>query len=85
MKSVTVYMRDLCSYSARAMKLLKAKNVPFETINAGMSVELKAEMVRRANGGATYPQIFIGDLHIGGCDEMVALEKSGKLDALLKD
>ena len=48
-----------------------------------MAAEKRREMIQRANGGSTYPQIFVGDIHIGGCDDMFALERAGKLDALL--
>ena len=65
------------------MSLLKSKNVNFNEIDAGMDVQKKAEMVERSGGGRTFPQIFIGDKHIGGCDDMMALEQSGELDSLL--
>ena len=73
----------MCGYCARAVSLLKKKGVAFNEIDAGFNREKRAEMVQRANGGSTFPQIFIGDDHIGGCDEMMALERAGKLDALL--
>lgn len=84
MADVTIYTRQFCPYCSRAVALLKEKNVAFEEIDAGMDAEKKAEMVERANGGRTFPQIFIGDQHIGGCDDMMALEKSGKLDTMLE-
>ena len=83
MKTVTIYTRSFCPYCTRAVSLLKSKDVSFEQIDAGMNAERKREMVQRANGARTFPQIFIGDDHIGGCDEMMALERAGKLDALL--
>ena len=55
----------------------------FNEINATGNRELRKEMIERANGGSTFPQIFIGDTHVGGCDELYALEEHGKLDALL--
>ena len=55
----------------------------FEEIDAGMSPEKKAEMIQRSNGGRTFPQIFVGEHHIGGCDDMMALERAGKLDPML--
>ena len=85
MKNVTIYTRSFCGFCMRAVSLLKKKNVNFKEINAGMNAKLKAEMVRRSNGGTTFPQIFIGEQHIGGCDEMMALERAGKLDALLEE
>lgn len=83
MKKVTIYTRPMCPYCWRATALLKDKRAKFEEINAGFNAKLRAEMIKRSNGGSTYPQIFIGDQHIGGCDEMMALEKAGKLDAML--
>lgn len=83
MAQVTIYTRPMCGYCARAVSLLKKKGVAFNEIDAGFNREKRAEMVQRANGGSTFPQIFIGDDHIGGCDEMMALERAGKLDALL--
>ncbi len=83
MKSVTIYTSPMCPYCWRAVSLLKKKKVSFKEINVGMNAKLRAEMVQRANGGTSVPQIFIGDRHIGGCDDMMALEHSGKLDGLL--
>ena len=83
MAKVTIYTRAFCPYCSRAGSLLKEKQVAFEEIDAGMNAEKKAEMVQRANGGRTFPQIFIGAHHIGGCDEMMALERAGKLDPML--
>lgn len=83
MKSVTIYTRAFCPYCVRAIMLLKKKSVNFKKIDAGMNAQLRREMIQRANGGSTYPQIFIDELHIGGCDEMMSLERAGKLDALL--
>lgn len=83
MPAVTVYYRDFCPYCTRAMTLLRKKGVKFNKINAGMSAKKKQEMIERSNGGRTFPQIFIGEQHIGGCDDMMALERAGKLDGLL--
>ncbi|WP_300528307.1 glutaredoxin 3 [Maricaulis sp.] len=83
MAQVTIYTRPMCGYCARAVSLLKKKGVAFNEIDAGFSREKRAEMVQRSNGGNTFPQIFINDDHIGGCDDMMALERAGKLDALL--
>ncbi|PHR92867.1 MAG: glutaredoxin 3 [Robiginitomaculum sp.] len=83
MKSVTIYTRAFCPYCVRAIMLLKKKSVNFKKIDAGMNAQLRREMIQRANGGSSYPQIFIDQMHIGGCDEMMALERAGKLDALL--
>ncbi|HBQ48012.1 MAG TPA: glutaredoxin 3 [Hyphomonas atlantica] len=84
MAEVTIYTRQFCPYCTRAVSLLKSKNVEFNEIDAGMDAQKKAEMVERSGGGRTFPQIFIGDQHIGGCDDMMALERSGKLDPLLQ-
>lgn len=83
MAHVTIYTRQFCIYCTRALGLLKDKGVELTHIDAGMDAEKKAEMVKRSGGGRTFPQIFIGDIHIGGCDEMFALERAGKLDAML--
>ncbi|CUS55748.1 MULTISPECIES: glutaredoxin 3 [unclassified Hyphomonas] len=83
MADVTIYTRQFCPYCTRAVSLLKSKNVNFNEIDAGMDAQKKAEMVERSGGGRTFPQIFIGDKHVGGCDDMMALERSGKLDSLL--
>jgi len=84
MSKVTIYTRPLCGYCSRAVSLLKQKGVAFEEIDAGFDRNLRQEMIQRANGANTFPQIFIGDIHIGGCDDMMALERSGKLDPMLK-
>lgn len=83
MADIIIYTRQFCPYCSRAVSLLKSKNVEFNEIDAGMNADRKAEMVERSGGGRTFPQIFIGDTHVGGCDEMMALERSGKLDPLL--
>ncbi len=83
MAKVTIYTRDFCPYCIRALKILKQKNADMVEIKAGRDAKKKQEMIQRSNGGRTFPQIFVGDKHIGGCDEMVALEMAGKLDPLL--
>ncbi|PHS41198.1 MAG: glutaredoxin 3 [Robiginitomaculum sp.] len=83
MKSVTIYTSALCPYCWQAMKLLKNKNISFKEINVGMNAKLRQEMIQRSGGGTSVPQIFISEQHIGGCDEIVALEQAGKLDAML--
>ena len=83
MPKVTIYTRAFCPYCTRALALLKGKKVDLTEIDAGMDAAKKAEMVERSGGGRTFPQIFIGDTHVGGCDDMMALERAGKLDALL--
>ncbi len=84
MTKVTVYTTAFCPYCTRALSLLRKKNnITIEEIGAGFSPKKRAEMIARSNGGYTYPQIFVGDTHIGGCDDMMALERAGKLDAIL--
>ncbi|MEL7480891.1 MAG: glutaredoxin 3 [Pseudomonadota bacterium] len=83
MAAVTIYVRDFCPYCTRALSLLQSKGVKPEIINAGMDAGKRQEMVARSNGGRTFPQIFVGDTHIGGCDEMMALDRRGGLDPLL--
>jgi glutaredoxin 3 len=72
-----------CSYCTRAVRLLDAKGIAYETVNVDFGGEKKAEMVQRANGRTTVPQIFIGGKHIGGCDDLMALESRGELDRML--
>jgi len=83
MAHVTIYTRPYCGYCVRALTLLEKKGVAFTEIEAGFDPEKRQEMMQRS-GRATFPQIFVGDLHIGGCDDMMALERAGKLDPLLK-
>ena len=83
MAEVVIYTRDFCYYSDAARDLLTRKGVAFKEINATGNRELRNEMIERANGGSTFPQVFIGDTHVGGSDELYALEEQGKLDALL--
>ena len=83
MAKVTIYTRSFCPYCTRAMQLLKTKGVKINQIDAGMNAKKKQEMVQRSNGGRTFPQIFIGDTHIGGCDDLMALERRGALDPML--
>ena len=83
MSNVTIYTKPYCPYCIRAVDLLEKKGVPFTEIEAAFDAAKRQEMVQRAGGRATFPQIFIGERHIGGCDEMMALERSGQLDPLL--
>jgi len=83
MAHVTIYTRPFCGYCARALSLLGEKGADFTEIEAGMDPALRNEMISKSGGRATFPQIFIGDEHIGGCDDMLALDRDGKLDALL--
>jgi glutaredoxin 3 len=73
----------MCGYCAAAKRLLDSKGVAYTEHDASFSPELRQEMVQRANGRWTFPQIFIGDVHVGGSDDLHALEAEGRLDALL--
>ncbi|MAZ20141.1 MULTISPECIES: glutaredoxin 3 [Roseovarius] len=83
MKQVEIYTSPLCGFCHAAKRLLKEKNVNFTEIDVLENPNRKPEMIKRANGGRTVPQIFVGDTHVGGCDDLYALERAGKLDALL--
>ena len=82
MAKVTIYTKPFCPYCIRAVSLLKKKGVAYTEIEASSDPARRQEMIQRA-GRATFPQIFIGERHIGGCDEMMALEFNGQLDPLL--
>ena len=82
MAQVTVYTKPYCPFCVRAMALLKHKGVEVTEIEASSDPEKRQEMMKRS-GRSTFPQIFIGDRHIGGCDDIMALERSGGLDPLL--
>jgi glutaredoxin 3 len=83
MARVEIYTRDYCYYCYAAKELLKRKGVSFTEIDITGRPERRIEMINRANGRTTVPQIFIGTTHVGGCDDLHALEASGRLDALL--
>lgn len=83
MKQVTMYTTPICGYCAAAKRLLQSKGVAYQEIDVMRDTSKRAEMTQKANGGRTVPQIFIGDTHVGGFDDMAALERDGKLDALL--
>jgi len=82
MAHVTIYTRDFCGYCARALQTLQGKGVDFSQVDAGSDPAKRQEMVQRS-GRSTFPQIFIGEQHIGGCDELLTLDRQGKLDGLL--
>ena len=83
MTRVEIYTKTFCGFCWRAKHLLDSKGIEYSEISVDTGGDVKAEMVQRANGRTTVPQIFIGDQHIGGCTELVALERDGKLDELL--
>lgn len=83
MAKIEVYTKFLCPYCARAMSLFQSKGVAVDDIDITMDSVKRAEMVGRANGGTTVPQIFIDGRHVGGSDELAALDRAGGLDPLL--
>ncbi len=83
MPKVEVYTKFMCPYCARALSLLRSKGVTIDEYDATLNSALKQEMIGRADGGATFPQIFIDGKHIGGSDDLAALERAGRLDPLL--
>ena len=83
MAPVELYTTPFCPYCMSAKELLRRKGVEFNEINVAGAPDRRAEMVTRANGGTTVPQIFIGPIHVGGCDELYELDGAGKLDPLL--
>ena len=82
MAHVTIYTRPGCGYCTRALMLLQDKGADFTEVQAGFDPALRQEMMQRS-GRATFPQIFVGEKHIGGCDDMMLLERRGELDPLL--
>tara|TARA_Y100000590_G_scaffold348887_1_gene400137 strand:+ start:274 stop:531 length:258 start_codon:yes stop_codon:yes gene_type:complete len=85
MKKVVIYTGDLCIHCDWAIDLLNRKNINFTEHNIAQDLEKREEMLKKSNGARTVPQIFIGEKHIGGNNELQALEKEGKLDKLLKN
>lgn len=83
MVDVNIYTRAMCGYCTAAKRLLERKGVAYKEHDASFSPTVRQEMIARTNGRTTFPQIFIGSTHVGGCDDLHALEAAGKLDALL--
>ena len=83
MAAIEVYTTPYCSYCAAAKDLLRRKGAEFTEIDVSMSPQRMAEMVKRASGRLTVPQIFIGTTHVGGCDDLYALDLAGGLDPIL--
>lgn len=83
MAAIEIYTIHYCPYCHDAKELLTRKGVSFHEIDVSANREKRNEMIQRTNGRSTYPQIFIGPTHIGGCDDLYALEENGKLDPLL--
>lgn len=83
MNGVEIYTSPLCGFCHAAKRLLSQKGIAFEEVDVWANPDRKPEMIKRASGGRTVPQIFVGDVHIGGCDDLYELERAGKLDQLL--
>ena len=81
---IDIYTQPWCPYCARAVALLHSKGVAFREIDAPHGTPERAELIRRAGGRTSVPQIFIGETHVGGCDELLRLDRDGKLGAMLK-
>ena len=83
MAKIEIYTAMMCGYCNRAIRLLESKNITYEEIDVSLNADLRAKMRSRAGGRTSVPQIFIDDDHIGGCNELHALENAGHLDKLL--
>ncbi|MCH4150426.1 MAG: glutaredoxin 3 [Sphingobium sp.] len=83
MSQVEIYTKAFCGYCARAKALLESKGVPYEEYDITMGGPKRGEMMERSGGGMTVPQIFIDGAHVGGSDDLAALDRAGKLDGLL--
>jgi glutaredoxin 3 len=84
MAEVTIYSTQVCPYCVKAKQLLSSKGVNYKEIDISQDPALVEEAQTRSGGRRTVPQIFIGDYHVGGCDDLFALDSAGELDALLK-
>ncbi len=80
--NVTIYTRQLCGYCVAAKRLLESKGIAFQEVDATFQPDRRREMMERS-GRSTFPQIFVGDDHVGGCEELHVLESNGRLDELL--
>ena len=83
MSKIIIYTKDICPYCNKAKALLQRKNAQYQEIKV-INDEIKEEMIKKSNGRMTVPQIFIDDIHIGGSDDLYAMEAEGKLDEILK-
>ena len=81
--SIEIYTRPGCGYCSAAKSLLTRKKAAFTEFDVATDPALRQEMWNRAGSGSTFPQIFIGQIHVGGCEELYALDREGKLDSLL--
>lgn len=83
MPKVEIYTGMMCGYCMRALRLLESKKIAYQEIDVSLNSKLRAEMRERAGGRRTVPQVFIDGVHVGGCDDLYALEASGRLDDML--
>lgn len=83
MNNVELYTKPTCGFCHMAKRLLTSKGISFQEVDIMAQPDRRSEMVQRSNGGRTVPQIFINGQHVGGCDDLFALENAGKLDAML--
>ena len=84
MPQIEIYTRPMCGFCHAAVRLLSQKGVDFSETDIWETRGAREEMVQRSNGGTTVPQIFVNGTHVGGCDDLFALERAGKLDPMLK-
>jgi glutaredoxin 3 len=82
--AIQIYTANFCGYCILAMKMLTKKQLPFVETNLTVEPDKRSEMIERSNGRSSVPQIFISNMHVGGYDEISQLEKSGRLDAILR-
>jgi glutaredoxin 3 len=82
MPDIVIYTRQFCSYCSMAKRLLEQRGLAYVEHDATGKPEVRAEMIQRSNGGMTFPQIFIGEQHIGGCDDLYAFDATGGLEKL---
>ena len=85
MKDVTIYTRKWCGFCTAAKRLLESKDATYHEHDGTYDPDVRQEMIQKSGGRTTFPQIFIGSTHVGGCDELMALEQQGKLDAMLAE
>ena len=83
--AIEIYTRPGCGYCSAAKSLLTRKKATFTELNVATDPALRQQMWDRAGAGSTFPQIFIGQTHVGGCDELYALDRAGQLDSMLTD
>lgn len=85
MAEVTIYTRAFCGFCTAAKRLLDEKGVSYEEHDATMKPAVRSEMIQRSGGGSTFPQIFVGDRHVGGCTELYEADRAGEFDRMLAE